>query len=469
MNVVIFLGPSLPVAEARQILDATYLPPAKQADFLSAIATYRPDVIGLVDGEFGQSLSVWHKEILYALSEGIAVYGGSSMGALRAVETAAYGTIGIGQVYGMYASGEINDDDEVALAHGLDDSGYRAFSLPMVNIRATLKRAHAAGALDGEMHARLIRLAKALYFPERTWTRILRDAAMEGVGEARCSELRVYLTENYHDIKREDAVHLLETIRDLRDVPRPEPFEFNRSHLFDTLYNRDRRVRHQETDVPLAAIANYAALHHPQYNAVNQNALNRGLGLVLAEILEVEVGEAEIADETARFKLSRRLPDDEALAEWARRNDLTDAEFRQLMREQAELRVLHRWLATRKFMERTTRIVLDELRLRGEYEQMAKQTAEQERVLEHNFQLFKETSYHDLRTASIVVDHMRATPCRMDTHYRTWAEDAGFHSSADMRIELLRSRLAREFRQQLATELLAGLPAAPGPEQVNGG
>jgi hypothetical protein len=39
---VIFLGPSLPLAEAKGILDAIYLPPAKQSDLISAVTTYKP-------------------------------------------------------------------------------------------------------------------------------------------------------------------------------------------------------------------------------------------------------------------------------------------------------------------------------------------------------------------------------------------------------------------------------------------
>src|ERR1017187_1273794 len=142
MKVAIFLGPSLPVTEARQILDATYLPPAGQSDLLSAAIELQPDVIGLVDGVFLQSLSVWHKEILFALKRGIRIYGSRSMGALRAAETDAFGMIGVGQVYRMYASGELMDDDEVALSHGSHDQGYKPLSLPMVNVRATLRAAH---------------------------------------------------------------------------------------------------------------------------------------------------------------------------------------------------------------------------------------------------------------------------------------------------------------------------------------
>jgi hypothetical protein len=128
------LGPSLPIHEAEEILSAVYLPPARQTDLLTAAINLRPDVIGLIDGVFLHSLSVWHKEILYALNHGILVYGASSMGALRAAETAEFGMIGVGEIYRQYASGELQDDDEVALAHASADQGHRKVSEPMVNI-----------------------------------------------------------------------------------------------------------------------------------------------------------------------------------------------------------------------------------------------------------------------------------------------------------------------------------------------
>lgn len=67
----VFLGPSLSRSEATEILDAIYLPPAKQSDILSLVRNQQPKSIILIDGEFGQSLSVWHKEILYALDAGL--------------------------------------------------------------------------------------------------------------------------------------------------------------------------------------------------------------------------------------------------------------------------------------------------------------------------------------------------------------------------------------------------------------
>src|SRR5699024_12171240 len=73
--------------------------------------------IAVVDGVFGNQPAVWHKEILFALAQGCTVIGAASMGALRAVELAPYGMIGVGAIYRLYRRGAIVDDAEVALLH----------------------------------------------------------------------------------------------------------------------------------------------------------------------------------------------------------------------------------------------------------------------------------------------------------------------------------------------------------------
>jgi hypothetical protein len=60
-----------------------------------------PSIIILADGVFSANLSVWHKEIVYALQyPGVkAIYGTASMGALRASELDFLGMVGIGRIY----------------------------------------------------------------------------------------------------------------------------------------------------------------------------------------------------------------------------------------------------------------------------------------------------------------------------------------------------------------------------------
>ncbi|HVQ13831.1 MAG TPA: TfuA-like protein, partial [Vicinamibacterales bacterium] len=103
-DIVVFLGPSLPVDEARRILPARYLRPAQCGDVLRA-RRLSPKVIAIVDGVFASTPSVWHKEILLAIDDGIAVVGASSMGALRAAELAPFGMIGIGRIFDAYRDG----------------------------------------------------------------------------------------------------------------------------------------------------------------------------------------------------------------------------------------------------------------------------------------------------------------------------------------------------------------------------
>jgi hypothetical protein len=79
---VVFVGPSLTSDQVRLLLpDAVVLPPVAQGDFASALERYQPDTVVVIDGEFGQNLSVWHKEIMLGLSRGVRVIGASSMGA----------------------------------------------------------------------------------------------------------------------------------------------------------------------------------------------------------------------------------------------------------------------------------------------------------------------------------------------------------------------------------------------------
>jgi len=88
-DTVVFLGPSMPVEEARRLLDAEFVPPICRGDLALLPSNVR--IIGIIDGEFFQKLAVSPKEIIEALGRGVRVFGSSSMGALRAAETHTFG------------------------------------------------------------------------------------------------------------------------------------------------------------------------------------------------------------------------------------------------------------------------------------------------------------------------------------------------------------------------------------------
>lgn len=244
--IIIFLGPSLPLDEAQKILpQAHFLPPVQSGDILRVLRL-KPKIIGIIDGYFENVSSVWHKEILYALSKGVQVLGCSSMGALRASELAAYGMIPIGGIAQSYLSSAINDDDEVALLHGADQSGYIGITEALFNIRETLILAHQNNIIDKIALTCILKVAKNLHYRERLWQKILRLAYEENIDKAQIAALELWLErpENKCDVKREDAILLLKTIAialDLRPAAEDDKmleskaFTLNRSAFFRAL------------------------------------------------------------------------------------------------------------------------------------------------------------------------------------------------------------------------------------------
>lgn len=235
--VVVFMGPTLSVADARPVLDAEYRPPAEQGDVYRVVEREDPFAIGIVDGYFERVPSVWHKELLYAMSEGVHCYGAASMGALRAAELEAFGMVGVGWVFEQFSSGRMKDDDEVTIVHDPESHGRRYRTEAMVNIRATLERAADRGVIGEEVASRLTVEAKELFYRNRSYDRVLEQGRRAGVPDSEIRRLEDWLPAGAVDVKREDALEMLRALARLRDE-RPGPmrpaFTFE-----DTLIWRD--------------------------------------------------------------------------------------------------------------------------------------------------------------------------------------------------------------------------------------
>ena len=245
MKACIFVGPTLPPRDEARAHAAIWLPPARHGDVYRAVKLLRPSAIGVVDGYFQWVPSVWHKEILWAIQQGVHVFGAASMGALRAAELAPFGMRGVGRIFEAYRNGVLapdasepfEDDDEVAIVHGPAESGYLAASEAMVNIRCTLANAERAGVITRETRARIVAIAKTLYFPERSYGRVLENARTQGLADAQLLALEAWLPTGRINQKREDAVAMIETMRDfLARDPAPAAARFAFEHT--TLWER---------------------------------------------------------------------------------------------------------------------------------------------------------------------------------------------------------------------------------------
>jgi hypothetical protein len=211
MSAVVFVGPSLDLDTAAARLRAEFRAPIKRGDIDALLVRDQPPAtVGIIDGAFLQSLAISPKEVLRAIDRGVVMFGSSSMGALRAVECAPFGMIGVGRIYAEYQSGSIDADDEVAIV--FDPSTGRALSEPMINMRFALAAALSAGVVSAAIADRFIQIAKGLYFPDRTIRGVLRLLAAE-VGDEACARLHQFIAQQAPDTKREDAIALLDAMR----------------------------------------------------------------------------------------------------------------------------------------------------------------------------------------------------------------------------------------------------------------
>ena len=210
---VIFTGNSISHEDARKILKANYQPPVRRFQ-LEKFVQEGYKVIGIIDGIFFDRAAVGHREILSALNSGVKVVGGASMGALRASELDTHGMIGVGKVYEWYRDGVIESDDEVAVSTNPDT--FEPISVPLVNIRETLKAALASGLVSEEEHDGLLKLAIDTYYPDRSYFRLVKEGTKRGlIPEEKKKSVLDFCTGNEVDVKRGDAVLVLETVKEL--------------------------------------------------------------------------------------------------------------------------------------------------------------------------------------------------------------------------------------------------------------
>ncbi|OHV78066.1 TfuA-like protein [Ensifer sp. LCM 4579] len=174
--ILVFLGPTLRLAEAESVLDAIYLQPAAQGDMLLAAHAFRPRAMVLIDGQFEDRPAVRHKEILWAMAQGIAVIGAASMGALRAAELNAFGMVGVGLIYRWYRRWQLAPDDAVAVHSGPAELGFLPLTDSLIDLQRTFSAWMRKRRITPIERDELTKAARSLNFRERTLAAVLGRA-----------------------------------------------------------------------------------------------------------------------------------------------------------------------------------------------------------------------------------------------------------------------------------------------------
>jgi hypothetical protein len=225
------------------------------------------------------------------------------MGALRAAELAAFGMVGVGQIFEWYRDGVLEDDDDVAVAHEDASRSYRLLSDAMVNVRATLARAVQAGVLDAAAGATLAATVKATAYSQRNLRRTLGKADLP---TAERNDLARWLERNgIFDQKRADAEALFKRVaNDKLGVESGDPtFRFSYTEVFHELVRSVDTPSVADSAPPAGAVNGEDLLEELQLCGLDQfracwlAAVERALARALARTRDDDaVHEAALAE-----------------------------------------------------------------------------------------------------------------------------------------------------------------------------
>lgn len=382
--IVLFTGPSLPPSQVPELRDLQVCPPAAQGDVYRA-AKRRPWGIGIIDGYFERLPAVWHKEILWALSEGIHVFGAASMGALRAAELSAFGMVGVGAIFDSFEAGLLSADDEVAVAHASAEDGYRVASEALVNIRATLEVGVADGICGNALALQLFEAARELFYADRAWPTVLAQVERAGADAGAVDAFARWLPRGCVNQKRLDALELVELMQATRRA-HPGRFEadfvFEHSDAWESAKRRvDAELQGEQCSSFAPSVLNELRLegNAAASATAQQGALLRALAEELSKHQGLRV-DAELLQATMRAFLAEQGMTTEApLRRWLEAEGLDSAAFGEMMAREARLR----WLQARSRAD-VPQHLADQLRAMGCYRRLSERARDKREQLERN-------------------------------------------------------------------------------------
>jgi len=376
----LFVGPSLSRTEIAQLCDFVCLPPVAQGDVLR-LARARPRAIGIIDGYFDGGPAVWHKEILWAMTQGIHVFGSASMGALRAAELHPFGMRGVGRIFEAYRDCDIEDDDEVAVLHGPAETGYVTLSEPLVNIRATLEVAERTGIVGRGTRVAMIERAKQVFYQDRSWERLLAD--VDGNTDT-CDvrQLREWLPQGRVDRKRLDACDMIAAMCALlagNPGPLRTTFHFEWTDMWEIATRAPAAGapvnRASAPELPDDWVLDELRLDEAAFESVRQRAMLRRLaadGRRSRPLPDAAVRRSVERQLRSRLALFRRADVDR----WCADNGLDAGDFGRLVDDEARLFELEARLDTD-----VGSALLDELRVGGDYARVAARARDKQAAL----------------------------------------------------------------------------------------
>lgn len=390
MTLCIFTGPTVAADEARTLCQAIYLPPVRQGDVYRVAVSRQPRAIGIIDGYFQQVPSVWHKEILWAMAQGIHVFGSASMGALRAAELADFGMQGIGKIFAAYRNGVLEpyrdetfeDDDEVAVIHAPPEMGYSPLSEAMVNIRCTLARACDQDVISRKTRNALVHTGKSMFYAKRSYKHLLEAAVKDGMTSHERDKLASWLVQGRVDQKRQDALDMLTEMQhwlNTQPARKQVAYHFEHTEMWQRVMSS--HLSKQDMGDTDTAVLTELRLEGHSYYTVQRAALLRQSALQQAQQQDVSISREELKQVSNDFRRQTGMLNRASIDYWLADNNLDLQTFDRLMIEETRLKKLES-LHTSSLHQS----MIDHLHLSGEYSRLVARSRRKSQVLGSKFQ-----------------------------------------------------------------------------------
>jgi hypothetical protein len=219
-------------------------------------------------------------------------------------------------------------------------------------------------------------------------------------------------------------------------APVPEALSPN----FTAQFERDRLVNINDTRMALQHVDAFIMLHDIDFHQKLDDANNRVLGLLLADLYRVTVTQAEFDTEWAQFCARLSLSTVEMHQQWMANNNINLREFCKLMLEQARLHKVHRALAVRSNLRRNTQRLFDYLRLSDSYAYWAVEAARHEERIRKTGD---ETISIDLdaNPHQLMLKHLARTGLSIAGTLENYVQEAGFGTVPELTVALERDAL----------------------------
>lgn len=447
-KILVYLGPSLSLAKAKEILpQAIYRPPAKAGDITTDTVGLSPNVILLIDGEVRQNLSPWHKEIVYALQHPSvkAIYGAASMGALRAAELEYIGMIGVGKIFRWYRDGVTEDDSEVVLNYAYREAtgSYHHLTVPLVDIRAGVEHYEREFAKEPQVLEKVRKfwdLMQATYYMVRT------PSFCEQSWAEHTSEAEKDLLSHFPCIpqKELDAIELLTDFSLYVSQGQLTPNPSHLSTAFQALYDRERRIEIGGQSIPQMHIDSYLLLHNLEFERICWDSANQELALILCNALMVTVSLEEAERESNRFQQRCGIETMEDFNHMLASNGWTKVEYDRLMVQNTRIHKLQHSLTVSKAGRRNTRALLDYLRTHQAFDYWAIQAAQKEAIIAQKGIDDWQGIDLEIPVWKMLADHFESEGLELKCSQEEYLLETGFSNPHELTVTLNRLAAARE-------------------------